>query len=159
MTSPRKKTIIENKRTRMRKLSECMEILNSFFDKDKETPFWFILQDKRYHALRKVYNRYTKRSIRMSLSTQKHAKKKKKLLDRIIYICYYKWAFTKVIDMRKCRNWQTSKTKDLVLIASVWVQVPSSAFLILKIRTVRRKWENSFILEHAEVSELADEQD
>ncbi len=29
--------------------------------------------------------------------------------------------------MRKCRNWQTSKTKDLVLIASVWVQVPSSA--------------------------------
>ena len=30
-------------------------------------------------------------------------------------------------DMRKCRNWQTSKTKDLVLIASVWVQVPSSA--------------------------------
>ena len=25
--------------------------------------------------------------------------------------------------MRKCRNWQTSKTKDLVLIASVWVQV------------------------------------
>ena len=29
--------------------------------------------------------------------------------------------------MRKCRNWQTSKTKDLVLIASVWVQVPPSA--------------------------------
>ena len=29
--------------------------------------------------------------------------------------------------LRKCRNWQTSKTKDLVLIASVWVQVPSSA--------------------------------
>ena len=35
--------------------------------------------------------------------------------------------------MRKCRNWQTSKTKDLVTIAVVWVQVPSSAFLI--------KWE------------------
>ena len=35
--------------------------------------------------------------------------------------------------MRKCRNWQTSKTKDLVLIASVWVQVPSSAlFFCLK---------------------------
>lgn len=30
--------------------------------------------------------------------------------------------------MRKCRNWQTSKTKDLVAIAVVWVQVPSSAF-------------------------------
>ncbi len=29
--------------------------------------------------------------------------------------------------MRKCRNWQTSKTKDLVSIALVWVQVPSSA--------------------------------
>ena len=29
--------------------------------------------------------------------------------------------------MRKCRNWQTSKTKDLVGIALVWVQVPSSA--------------------------------
>ena len=33
-------------------------------------------------------------------------------------------------DMRKCRNWQTSKTKDLVSIALVWVQVPSSAFFI-----------------------------
>ena len=30
--------------------------------------------------------------------------------------------------MRKCRNWQTSKTKDLVINAIVWVQVPSSAF-------------------------------
>ena len=30
-------------------------------------------------------------------------------------------------NMRKCRNWQTSKTKDLVSIALVWVQVPSSA--------------------------------
>ena len=34
--------------------------------------------------------------------------------------------------MRKCRNWQTSKTKDLVLIASVWVQVPSSALFFLE---------------------------
>ena len=33
-------------------------------------------------------------------------------------------------DMRKCRNWQTSKTKDLVSIALVWVQVPSSAYRI-----------------------------
>ena len=33
----------------------------------------------------------------------------------------------RVIDTRKCRNWQTSKTKDLVFIANVWVQVPSSA--------------------------------
>ena len=32
---------------------------------------------------------------------------------------------------RKCRNWQTSKTKDLVSNALVWVQVPSSA-LVLK---------------------------
>ncbi len=31
------------------------------------------------------------------------------------------------IYTRKCRNWQTSKTKDLVAIAVVWVQVPSSA--------------------------------
>ena len=30
-------------------------------------------------------------------------------------------------DMRKCRNWQTSKTKDLVAIAVVRVQVPPSA--------------------------------
>ena len=30
-------------------------------------------------------------------------------------------------EKRKCRNWQTSKTKDLVTIAVVWVQVPSSA--------------------------------
>ena len=35
-------------------------------------------------------------------------------------------------DMRKCRNWQTSKTKDLVSIALVWVQVPSSAFFIYR---------------------------
>ena len=34
------------------------------------------------------------------------------------------------IGMRKCRNWQTSKTKDLVAIAVVWVQVPSSALII-----------------------------
>ena len=29
--------------------------------------------------------------------------------------------------MRKCWNWQTGQTKDLVVIAIVWVQVPSSA--------------------------------
>ena len=34
---------------------------------------------------------------------------------------------SKKCGMRKCRNWQTSKTKDLVSIALVWVQVPSSA--------------------------------
>ena len=50
-------------------------------------------------------------------------------------------------DMRKCRNWQTSKTKDLVSIALVWVQVPSSALEISK------------EMRYAEVSELADEQD
>ena len=50
-------------------------------------------------------------------------------------------------DMRKCRNWQTSKTKDLVSIALVWVQVPSSALEI------------SNEMRYAEVSELADEQD
>ena len=37
-------------------------------------------------------------------------------------------------DMRKCRNWQTSKTKDLVSNALVWVQVPSSAFFMSKIK-------------------------
>ncbi len=31
------------------------------------------------------------------------------------------------LNMRKCRNWQTSKTKDLVINAIVWVQIPSSA--------------------------------
>ena len=39
------------------------------------------------------------------------------------------WKFPMKCDMRKCRNWQTSKTKDLVSIALVWVQVPSSAWL------------------------------
>ena len=34
-----------------------------------------------------------------------------------------------ICNLRKCRNWQTSKTKDLVLIASVRVQVPPSARL------------------------------
>ena len=33
------------------------------------------------------------------------------------------------LNTRKCRNWQTSKTKDLVAIAVVWVQVPSSALI------------------------------
>lgn len=33
-----------------------------------------------------------------------------------------------ICEMQECRNWQTSKTKDLVSIALVWVQVPSSAF-------------------------------
>ena len=41
--------------------------------------------------------------------------------------------------MRKCRNWQTSKTKDLVIIAIVWVQVPSSA-LNNKTGTKRSVW-------------------
>ena len=30
--------------------------------------------------------------------------------------------------MQECRNWQTSKTKDLVAVIAVWVQVPSPAF-------------------------------
>ena len=29
--------------------------------------------------------------------------------------------------MQECRNWQTSKTKDLVADFAVWVQVPSPA--------------------------------
>ena len=52
----------------------------------------------------------------------------------------------RVIDTRKCRNWQTSKTKDLVFIANVWVQVPSSASKI------------SLIDGFAGVAELADAQ-
>ena len=36
--------------------------------------------------------------------------------------------------MRKCRNWQTSKTKDLVSIALVWVQVPSSAVTFFRMK-------------------------
>ena len=42
--------------------------------------------------------------------------------------------------MRKCRNWQTSKTKDLVTIAVVWVQVPSSALFNL----VRKPYNQGF---------------
>ena len=45
----------------------------------------------------------------------------------------------KIKYMRKCRNWQTSKTKDLVIIAIVWVQVPSSA-LNNKTGTKRSVW-------------------
>ena len=52
-----------------------------------------------------------------------------------------------ILEMRKCRNWQTSKTKDLVINAIVWVQVPSSASFSKK------------YFRNAEVSELADEQD
>ena len=32
-----------------------------------------------------------------------------------------------ICEMQECRNWQTSKTKDLVINAIVWVQVPSPA--------------------------------
>ena len=45
--------------------------------------------------------------------------------------------------MRKCRNWQTSKTKDLVIIAIVWVQVPSSA-LNNKTGTKQSVWSLSY---------------
>ena len=31
--------------------------------------------------------------------------------------------------MRECWNWQTGQTKDLVVIAIVWVQVPSPAWM------------------------------
>ncbi len=31
------------------------------------------------------------------------------------------------MNMRECWNWQTGQTKDLVVIAIVWVQVPSPA--------------------------------
>ena len=44
----------------------------------------------------------------------------------ILYMSRVRQA-AKIKYMRKCRNWQTSKTKDLVIIAIVWVQVPSSA--------------------------------
>ena len=37
-------------------------------------------------------------------------------------------SYLRVKRTRKCRNWQTSKTKDLVINAIVWVQVPSSAY-------------------------------
>ena len=48
-------------------------------------------------------------------------------------------------EMRKCRNWQTSKTKDLVSIALVWVQVPSSALEISMKCDMRkcRNWQTS----------------
>ena len=65
----------------------------------------------------------------------------------LISVAARKKPFSEKRDMRKCRNWQTSKTKDLVSIALVWVQVPSSALEI------------SNEMRYAEVSELADEQD
>ena len=49
----------------------------------------------------------------------------------------------KIKYMRKCRNWQTSKTKDLVIIAIVWVQVPSSA-LNNKTGTKQSVWSLSY---------------
>ena len=45
-------------------------------------------------------------------------------MEKKVIISYLRGA---QVQMRKCRNWQTSKTKDLVIIAIVWVQVPSSA--------------------------------
>ena len=45
-------------------------------------------------------------------------------------MCLFGTITKSLTDMRKCRNWQTSKTKDLVIIAIVWVQVPSPAFII-----------------------------
>lgn len=55
------------------------------------------------------------------------SKKFKKTIDIIPGLWYYIQVVRKQMAMRKCRNWQTSKTKDLVTIAVVWVQVPSSA--------------------------------
>uniref|UniRef100_UPI003AB76C4B hypothetical protein n=1 Tax=Blautia sp. TaxID=1955243 RepID=UPI003AB76C4B len=68
---------------------------------------------------------------------------------------------------------QTSKTKDLVSIALVWVQVPSSAFTVKTVKKLltnllmtdilksvaREKQNNPEEMRYAEVSELADEQD
>ena len=51
----------------------------------------------------------------------------KKWLTFLFFFAIIRKSSREMTDMRKCRNWQTSKTKDLVLIASVWVQVPSSA--------------------------------
>ena len=51
-------------------------------------------------------------------------------VDNSCIVCYYnRVADRHATDTRKCRNWQTSKTKDLVINAIVWVQVPSSAYL------------------------------
>ena len=43
--------------------------------------------------------------------------------------------------LRKCRNWQTSKTKDLVHVICVRVQVPSSALR-------ESSWSNSLFVIH-----------
>ena len=71
----------------------------------------------------------------------------KKWLTFLFFFAIIRKSSREMTDMRKCRNWQTSKTKDLVSIALVWVQVPSSALEI------------SNEMRYAEVSELADEQD
>ena len=47
--------------------------------------------------------------------------------------------------MRKCRNWQTSKTKDLVAIAVVWVQVPSSAVTVGAINKAEMPYLSHFL--------------
>ena len=58
----------------------------------------------------------------------KKLKNLKITVDNYCIVCYYnRVADRHATDTRKCRNWQTSKTKDLVIIAIVWVQVPSSA--------------------------------
>ena len=51
----------------------------------------------------------------------------KKWLTFLLFFAIIRKSSREMTDMRKCRNWQTSKTKDLVTIAVVWVQVPSSA--------------------------------
>ena len=76
-------------------------------------------------------------------------KKIQKTVDKKESLWYYKWVVGNQCelpdDLRKCRNWQTSKTKDLVSIALVWVQVPSSALSVKA-------------LSHAGMAELADAQ-
>ena len=49
-------------------------------------------------------------------------------------------------EMRKCRNWQTSKTKDLVAIAVVWVQVPSSAVKMSAVNKAEMPYLSHFLL-------------
>ena len=73
-------------------------------------------------------------NFRKYVNRKNNFKKLKKLkitVDNCCIVCYYnRVADRHAADARKCRNWQTSKTKDLVIIAIVWVQVPSSALKI-----------------------------
>ena len=84
--------------------------------------------------------------IRIQNLTSVFEKNSKKVLTEVSV-----GAIISIVESRKCRNWQTSKTKDLVAVRSCGFKshLPHTESVTLY---------NNFI-QFAEVSELADEQD